>query len=741
MMKRIRKLAIMLLSVITAASFCFVMAAFADGGVTERTDVKYVKADQTDGTAIKVYFDLGSERTGNGTNVNNLDGVGNYIYYNGKTCLNSCFDVHMRSNMFYFYAKAGTTLTAGDEITFVKSLHFPVVTDDGVAVTEYKDYLSETVVLKYTESGWVNQTELNKAAEQQVTVTGLGVAVGNGETFKTNDTLTTNEQNYTNTEDWAEVKGYILYNGAAVGSQFDVHMMSGNFYVYPNNYDFALGDTITILEGLHMPANAEAHWGSTPTYADQKYAGYIAESYTIEKTEAGWVKQAAVGEKNTLKTITVVSEVAAGATMPATYKFTINFELKVSATELTDLQSDANYAGNIYIKDKSVSAWNSSVTAQDNDGETIPAITVSAYGTGITLTLVKDSGILDGTSDFGITVKKEFVCSTGNTIAENIVRYYINDLTYWSTLAPYEIEKTTALNIGSIVAFEVIDGGVNGAIVIIFNENIASKQLLAYNFHPEYLKTLPNGYPVDLADNFASSGSTLNFINHVMINGKTMADYWKDLSGAEAKSSLFQCHILTTNSLRIGSAVSNGFDGNSPITIVLKKGLEFYNGAYLDYDITVTYTPALGETAASTTYSIATETVTLACDKTQIDIGGTAQLTANVNPTSATGAVEYVSSDTSVATVDENGVVTAVKAGTAKITAKVGDVTSTEITITVKAAQTSTSETVSSSESISESNKKTGCLSDMTTSAAVLGISAFIVSMFVLIKRKESDKQ
>lgn len=75
-----------------------------------------------------------------------------------------------------------------------------------------------------------------------------------------------------------------------------------------------------------------------------------------------------------------------------------------------------------------------------------------------------------------------------------------------------------------------------------------------------------------------------------------------------------------------------------------------------------------------------------------LKIAETVTLEAKVTPDNATiKTVEFVSSDASVATVDANGVVTAVAAGTAKITAKATDaskVVSGECVVTVKEAKT-----------------------------------------------------
>ena len=74
-------------------------------------------------------------------------------------------------------------------------------------------------------------------------------------------------------------------------------------------------------------------------------------------------------------------------------------------------------------------------------------------------------------------------------------------------------------------------------------------------------------------------------------------------------------------------------------------------------------------------------------DKSELSLteGDTDKLTATVTPENTTDTLVWSSSNTDVATVDNNGTVTAVKAGTATITAKSGSVEA-KCTVTVKAA-------------------------------------------------------
>ncbi|MDR1815539.1 MAG: Ig-like domain-containing protein, partial [Clostridiales Family XIII bacterium] len=77
--------------------------------------------------------------------------------------------------------------------------------------------------------------------------------------------------------------------------------------------------------------------------------------------------------------------------------------------------------------------------------------------------------------------------------------------------------------------------------------------------------------------------------------------------------------------------------------------------------------------------------VAFAKDKLSLKAGKTAQLKLKLTPSNATNVtkITYSTSNKKVATVDKAGKVTAVKKGTAKIIAKVGNKKAT-VTVTVK---------------------------------------------------------
>ena len=105
---------------------------------------------------------------------------------------------------------------------------------------------------------------------------------------------------------------------------------------------------------------------------------------------------------------------------------------------------------------------------------------------------------------------------------------------------------------------------------------------------------------------------------------------------------------------------------------------------------TATITAKAGDKTATCSVTvkknvIAVESVTLDITSTILNTGETLTLTATVKPDNATNkTVTWSSSNSSVATVDANGKVTAVAQGTAIVTAKAGDKTATCTVIVMK---------------------------------------------------------
>ncbi len=129
-------------------------------------------------------------------------------------------------------------------------------------------------------------------------------------------------------------------------------------------------------------------------------------------------------------------------------------------------------------------------------------------------------------------------------------------------------------------------------------------------------------------------------------------------------------------------------------------------------DVKITVSTADGKYSKVVIVSVKNESdvavtkVTISGSKT-VEIGKTIKLTANITPKNATNkAVTWKSSNTKIATVDKNGNVKGIAAGTAKITVttKDGNKKAT-ITITVKAEST-TKPTIPSSPATTEEDKE-----------------------------------
>ncbi|MBR1487676.1 MAG: Ig-like domain-containing protein [Bacteroidales bacterium] len=143
----------------------------------------------------------------------------------------------------------------------------------------------------------------------------------------------------------------------------------------------------------------------------------------------------------------------------------------------------------------------------------------------------------------------------------------------------------------------------------------------------------------------------------------------------EVTSSVDWIHHVSTKALS-SSTVNLSVDENKTYASRTGKVVIKQKGGGLSHTVTV-----------SQTGRIAVTSITLDQTSLTLQEGESATLTATVKPDNATDkTVTWSSSNTSVATVDENGKVTAVKEGSAKITAKAGE---RSVTCTVTVAKQS----------------------------------------------------
>lgn len=183
-------------------------------------------------------------------------------------------------------------------------------------------------------------------------------------------------------------------------------------------------------------------------------------------------------------------------------------------------------------------------------------------------------------------------------------------------------------------------------------------------------------------------------------------------------SDLFTLKSSTETTLKPASVVKNNADGSyyaasfvstTGVGQTLKKGVActfvFTAKSDVTADVEASFTVkfekgtnssfapiscATGDAATVTVKKPTVAATKVTLDKTTLSLeeGASAQLTATVTPANSTDTVTWQSSDTKVATVDENGNVTAVAAGKATITATAGSKKATcAVTVTEKACE------------------------------------------------------
>ena len=684
-----------LLICILAALCCFTAVAFvsADDPVTVKV-VSYPSEFQNGVTTIGFKFD---QKVG-GNDILNLEGrtlsgkkVSDYLYYNDEPNNPSNINMHYCSQTVTIH-KNGDSFKIGDTLEMLAG--FPLPEQDG---TTEAASVAQSVKLIYTVNGWIRTAETgSKESVELKAELDSGIASNaqlDGKTFSFSGSSINRVRNYNNIQDWTDLghalKEFIYLNDEPLAGQFSIHMLSGDFYLYPNSYTFKTGDTITLKAGLHLPGELAKDYHPTgkPEVSEMIFTDYLGKDFTIKLGSSGWSVAETAGAANSLNTVNAITETPAGATMPATYDITLKFKLEVVAGEADGLQANDAYATMIQIGGKTVKAWNEQFSELENeDGENIPAISIAANGTDIVLRTVQSTGIIDVTKNIVLSVSKDFVSETGYILKEDITRYYIPAFKYWSSLEPFEVEQKQA-NALTGYSFDLKDSGVNGWLLLTFAESIVDNNAVVVEYGSSPIRQKDSTVPAAtgaMADYLASSGLSYNLMTHLYINGKSVYEMYGD-ARFTANTPVWQIHANAdgARTLRIASAANTGFNPDNDQLFEFKAGLTFASGSYLANDLVLQYT-AKDKSLVVVSGDIGVTGITLNKESETMEAGTAMTLVATVTPDNATDkTVTWTSSDESIATVDTNGKVTALKEGEVTITATCGNQSAT-CTITVE---------------------------------------------------------
>ena len=686
-----------LLICILAALCCFTAVAFvsADDAVTVKV-TSYPSEFQNGITDIGFKFD---QKVG-GNDLTNLEGrtinnkaVKDYLLYNGEVINTGRFNMHYCSQTVTV-TNNGEAFKLGDTLEMLAG--FPLPNQDWTEAAS----VAQSVKLIYTVNGWIRTAETgSKESVELKAELDSGIASNaqlGGKTFSFSGSSINRVRNYNNIQDWTDLghalKEFIYLNDEPLAGQFSIHMLSGDFWLYPNSYTFKTGDTITLKAGLHLPGELAKDYHPTgkPEVSEMIFTDYLGKDFTIKLGSSGWSVAETAGAANSLNTVNAIAETPAGATMPATYDITLKFKLEVFAGEADGLQANDAYATMIQIGGKTVKAWNEQFSDLENeDGENIPAISIAANGTDIVLRTVQSTGIIDVTKNVVLSVSKDFVSETGYILKEDITRYYIPAFKYWSSIEPFEVEQKQA-NALTGYSFDLKDNGVNGWLLLTFAESIVDNNAVVVEYGSSPVRQKDSTVPAAtgaMADYLASSGLSYNLMTHLYINGKSVYEMYGD-ARFTANTPVWQIHANAdgARTLRIASAANTGFNPDNDQLFEFKAGLTFASGSYLANDLVLQYT-AKDKSLVVVSGDIGVTGITLNKESETMEAGTTMTLVATVTPDNATNkTVTWTSSDESIATVDENGKVTALKEGEVTITASCGD-QSAVCTITVKAKE------------------------------------------------------
>ncbi len=527
---------------------------------------------------------------------------------------------------------------------------------------------------------------------------------------------------------------HIKVNGVLVGeaeesdpaSQVQIHQRSNMFWIY--GYTFQKGDTVEFLAGMGFVKAGE---GDAVCEADSpKIDATLAEDYkVIMALDGNWAVLPADGaiKISGLEPLVAIEE---NLKDYASKQLTLKFESLFSGDVLNDLQKDADVAGKIKFGGKTVTEINAANTLENKLSQPVDAIRIDSTGSALVFTIddraeVNGEEVLADLTTFSADV---MTTPSGLELKEAYTRTYYATYDYWVTTVSPAIpaEGDKVLHFKKLGNDWSIGGdATNKSISFEFYEDICdetnnSGQANNANFYaslPRWILSNATGRTVESVDKAVSSGAYEAALTKILVDGQDIRSIQAGIEGEAAKSTAVMLHYNKNRADIYIPAALIALDEDHVITI--KAGMVFPTGYYVEQDMVFTYSAA--------TQKLSTTSVTdITLNKTEgtLAVGDTETLVATIAPAGATNKmVEWSSSDESVATVDENGKVTALKAGTATITVTTKNGKTAMCTVTVKAEE-------------KEEPASCGCGSAVAATASALGALLVAGAVVVLFRKK-----
>lgn len=532
------------------------------------------------------------------------------------------------------------------------------------------------------------------AEEEAKTFTATGNAKDGGSQLSVNFSITGLNANCQRADLVTGIGDHIRVNGVLVSeatsddvaSQVQIHQRSNMFWVYTSGYTFQKGDSVEFLAGMGFVA---AGAGDAVCTADSpKLDMTLAEDYKLEMDFAGnW---AVIPNDGNIKVSGLDPIVAqpGGIINYESTKLTLKMENLFSLEVMSDLQDNADIAGKFKFSGKTITEINEANDLVDKSGNSCNAITVTANGTSLDFVIdnrteVDGKPVLSDLATFTI----EPMTAPSEYKIEAYTRTYYADYDYWvATVTPtIEASGDKVLHFDTMGDWAIGGDATNKHVQFKFFEQICDENGAAGNANfyaslPRWIVTNATGRTVESVDKAVSSGAYEAALTKILVDGQDIRSIQADIEGDAAKSTAVMLHY--NNNMMDLYIPADLIDLTEDHTFTIKAGMVFPTGYYVAEDMVFTYSAS-----TQTITTPAVESVSLDKTEAEVTVGGTVSLTATLNPSNATNKMVYwTSSDEEVATV-ENGVVTALKAGTATITATSADGEKTATcTITVKEA-------------------------------------------------------